>query len=77
MQNNSTQELIIRYAYGEASETEIKAAEAAMAKDFSLREYFESLVQLHNCMDKISEKPSQSTIEIIMEESQSHLEPSH
>lgn len=71
MNRNITQDSILLYLYNELNAGDRLAVENAMAHDAALREYFEEQKQLLRSLDECSFEPSETSVQIVMEESHS------
>lgn len=71
MNLNTTQDSILLYLYNELNTSERRAVEKAMQSNASLREYYEEQKQLLRSLDECSFEPSETSVQIVMEESHS------
>ena len=67
MQNNYTENQIIRYLYNELNPLEEEGFRIAMDEDFFLRERVQEYVSMYEMFDGITEVPHPSSIDLIME----------
>lgn len=67
--NNYTEEDLLRFIYDEVSETEKTSIQKQIEVDAVFREKFLNMMKVIKEMDAFSAEPSQSTIDIIIEES--------
>lgn len=70
MAQNYTENDLLRYLYQEVSEKEKLEIEAQLLVDSKLQNAFISLKNGMESLDKLSEEPSQTSVDIIMEYSQ-------
>lgn len=71
----TTQEQLILLAYVELNQEERKMAEAAMAANPELRNFYQSVIQSKQLLNTIQEEPHPTTLAIISEHSHdSHTE---
>lgn len=71
MNLNTTQDSILLYLYNELNTSERRAVEKAMQSNASLRENYEEQKQLLRSLDECSFEPSETSVQIVMEESHS------
>jgi hypothetical protein len=67
MENNFTHTDILQYIYNELDEDENLSLECALQTDVELREEYEQTLKLLGLLDRISENPSPTTIDLIVE----------
>lgn len=61
-----TQTDLLRYIYGETSESKSARIKAALQKDFRLRESYNQLMQTQQALDSAKASPSKSVMNRIM-----------
>lgn len=69
MNPNITQDSIILYLYNELSAEDRRVVENAIAEQPALKEYFEEQKMLLRSLDEFSFEPSETSVQIVMEES--------
>lgn len=66
-----TQTDLLRYIYGETSESKSARIKAALQKDFQLRESYNQLKQTQQALDTAGSAPSQSVMDRILKYAES------
>ena len=67
MENNYSHIDILQYIYNELDDEKSIIIENALEYDSELREDYEQTIKILGLLDRISENPSPTTIELIME----------
>ena len=67
MENNYTQIDILQYIYNELDNEKSIIIEDALQDDVELREEYEQTIKVLGLLDRLSENPSPTTIDIIVE----------
>ena len=71
MQHNYTQEELLQYIYNELDPEDYKNVENELNENYELKKEFETYNKLIKHLDKITENPSQTTVDMILEYSRS------
>lgn len=67
MENNYSHNDILQYIYNELDDEQSAVIECALQDDAELREDYEQTVKILGLLDRLSENPSPTTIDLIVE----------
>jgi len=67
MENNYSYNDILQYIYNELDNEQSSVIENALHEDVELREDYEQTIKILGMLDRLSENPSPTTIDLIVE----------